>query len=68
MPTFGLKSCAMGISTISSPGLRRWLRSFGVRHFETQEPSDLDWSAALIVVAESPRARLPSCRFTLTTP
>ena len=31
----------MGISTISNPGLRRWLASFGVEHFETQEPSDL---------------------------
>ena len=31
----------MGISHISSPGLRRWLSAFGVAHFETQEPSDL---------------------------
>jgi hypothetical protein len=27
-----------GLSTISAPGLRRWLSSFGVSQFETQEP------------------------------
>ncbi len=42
----------MGISTISRPGLRRWLGSFGVRHFETQEPSDLEYDPQLVVVAE----------------
>ncbi|MEO8295495.1 MAG: hypothetical protein ABI613_08280, partial [Gemmatimonadota bacterium] len=42
----------MGISTISSPGLRRWLSSFGVRHFETQEPSDLEYDPQLVIVAE----------------
>ena len=41
-----------GISTISSMGLRRWLASFGVRHFETQEPSDLEYDPQLVVVAE----------------
>jgi hypothetical protein len=41
-----------GISTISAPGLRRWLASFGVRHFETQEPSDLEYDPQLSVVAE----------------
>lgn len=41
-----------GISTISAPGLRRWLASFGVRHFETQEPSDLEYDPQLVVVAE----------------
>lgn len=41
-----------GISTLSSPGLRRWLSSFGVRHFETQEPSDLEYDPQLVVVAE----------------
>jgi len=41
-----------GLSTISSPGLRRWLASFGVRHFETQEPSDLEYDPNLVVVAE----------------
>jgi hypothetical protein len=42
----------MGISTISRPGLRRWLASFGVRHFETQEPLDLEYDPQLVVVAE----------------
>jgi hypothetical protein len=41
-----------GISHISSPGLRRWLAGFGVRHFETQEPSDLEYDPQLVVVAE----------------
>ena len=41
-----------GISHISSPGLRRWLAAFGVRHFETQEPSDLEYDPQLRVVAE----------------
>jgi hypothetical protein len=41
-----------GLSTISAPGLRRWLASFGVRHFETQEPSDLEYDPQLEVVAE----------------
>ena len=41
-----------GISYISSPGLRKWLAAFGVRHFETQEPSDLEYDPQLVVVAE----------------
>jgi hypothetical protein len=41
-----------GISTISSPGLRRWLAAFGVQQFETQEPSDLEYDPQLSVVAE----------------
>jgi hypothetical protein len=41
-----------GLSTISAPGLRRWLSSFGVDHFETQEPSDLEYDPQLVVVAE----------------
>lgn len=41
-----------GLSTISRPGLRRWLAAFGVRHFETQEPSDLEYDPQLVVVAE----------------
>jgi hypothetical protein len=41
-----------GISTITAPGLRRWLASFGVRHFETQEPSDLEYDPQIAVVAE----------------
>jgi hypothetical protein len=42
----------MGISRISSPGLRSWLAGFGVRHFATQEPSDLEYDPQLCVVAE----------------
>lgn len=41
-----------GISTISRPGLRRWLAGLGVRHFATQEPSDLEYDPQLVVVAE----------------
>ena len=41
-----------GISTITAPGLRRWLASFGVRQFETQEPSDLEYDPQIAVVAE----------------
>ncbi len=41
-----------GISTITAPGLRRWLASFGVRQFQTQEPSDLEYDPHLAVVAE----------------
>jgi hypothetical protein len=41
-----------GISTITAPGLRRWLSSFGVRQFETQEPSDLEYDPQVAVVAE----------------
>ena len=39
-------------SRLSSPGLQRWLSQFGVRHFETQEPSDLEYDPQLTVVAE----------------
>jgi hypothetical protein len=42
----------MGVSTISNSGLRRWLASFGVKNFETQEPSDLEYDPQLVVVAE----------------
>jgi hypothetical protein len=42
----------MGLSTITRPGIRRWLSAFGVRHFETQEPSDLEYDPQLAVVAE----------------
>jgi len=41
-----------GLSTISGAGLRNWLAAFGVRHFETQEPSDLEYDPQLVVVAE----------------
>ncbi len=39
-------------SSISSPGVVRWLSYFGVTHFETQEPSDLEYDPKLTVVAE----------------
>ncbi len=42
----------MSLSQISSTGLRRWLAGFGVRHFTTQEPSDLEYDPQLQVVAE----------------
>lgn len=42
----------MGLSTITRPGIRRWLSAFGVRHFQTQEPSDLEYDPQLVVVAE----------------
>ena len=42
----------MGLSTITRPGIRRWLSQLGVRHFETQEPSDLEYDPQLVVVAE----------------
>ena len=42
----------MGRSTISRPGLRQWLGAFGVEHFETQEPSDLEYDPQLAVVAQ----------------
>lgn len=48
---FGVNLWA-GVSHISTPGLRRWLSAFGVRYFETQEPSDLEYDPQLRVVAE----------------
>ncbi|PKL82671.1 MAG: hypothetical protein CVV24_08890 [Ignavibacteriae bacterium HGW-Ignavibacteriae-3] len=42
----------MGLSNISSPGVAVWLAGFGVRHFVTQEPSDLEYDPQLSVVAE----------------
>lgn len=41
-----------GLSTISGSGLRRWLSEFGVTHFETEEPSDIEYDPQLVVVAE----------------
>ena len=48
---FGINLWA-GVSHMSSPGLRKWLGAFGVTHFETQEPSDLEYDPQLRVVAE----------------
>lgn len=42
----------MGLSHISTPGVSSWLAVFGVTHFETQEPSDLEYDPQLRVVAE----------------
>lgn len=48
---FGIKLWT-GLSTISSKGTRNWLAAFGVKYFETQEPSDLEYDPQLSVVAE----------------
>ena len=40
------------LSTISSKGTRNWLAAFGVKYFETLEPSDLEYDSQLSVVAE----------------
>jgi hypothetical protein len=48
---FGIRLWS-GLSTISSRGTRMWLSSFGVKYFETQEPSDLEYDTQLSVVAE----------------
>jgi Permuted papain-like amidase enzyme, YaeF/YiiX, C92 family len=42
----------MGVSRLSTPGVISWLSALGVRHFETQEPSDLEYDPQLCVVAE----------------
>ncbi len=42
----------MGKSTISSLGTAKLLSGFGVKHFETQEPSDLEYDPQLTVVTE----------------
>lgn len=42
----------MGVSYLSSPTVTAWLASTGVRHFETQEPADLEYDSQLQVVAE----------------
>jgi hypothetical protein len=42
----------MGKSTISSTGTAKLLAGFGVKYFETQEPSDLEYDPQLTVVAE----------------
>src|SRR5437016_1781347 len=42
----------MGISHISSHGVTLWLSAFGVKHFLTNEPSDLEYDPQIRVVAE----------------
>ena len=39
-------------TTMSSPGVVSWLGDFGVRNFETQAPTDLEYDPQLSVVAE----------------
>ena len=41
-----------GLTTTSAEGTARWLAAFGVRHFETHGPSDLEYDPSLVVVAE----------------
>ncbi len=40
------------LSTMSSPGLARWMAGFGVEHLRTHGPSDLEYDPQLRVVAE----------------
>ncbi|MFT4605907.1 MAG: hypothetical protein ACI9W4_002652 [Rhodothermales bacterium] len=42
----------MAMSSISNPGLKRWLGLLGVTFFETQEPGDIAYDPQLAVVAE----------------
>jgi len=42
----------MGMSHLSTRGVIAWLSALGVRHFETQEPSDLEYDPQLRVIAE----------------
>jgi hypothetical protein len=42
----------MGMSTVSRQGVKSWLSGMGVRHFEAQEPSDLEYDPQVRVVAE----------------
>ena len=41
-----------GLSSMSGAGLTRWLGAFGVRHFRTIAPSDLEYDPQMRVVAE----------------
>lgn len=42
----------MALSRVSRPGIRAWLADLGARHFNLQEPSDLEYDPQLRVVAE----------------
>jgi len=48
---FGVKLW-MNLSQLSTPGVTSWLAALGVRNFESQEPSDLEYDPQLQVVAE----------------
>ena len=41
-----------GLTSMSSRGVTSWLAAFGVEHFETHGPSDLEYDPKLRVVAE----------------
>lgn len=41
-----------GTTHMSSPGVMKWLSYFGVTHFETQAPADLEYDPQLSIVAE----------------
>jgi hypothetical protein len=41
-----------GTTRMSAPGVVKWLSWFGVTHFETQAPADLEYDPQLSVVAE----------------
>ena len=41
-----------GLTSMSSRGVTAWLAGFGVTHFETHGPSDLEYDPKLAVVAE----------------
>lgn len=41
-----------GLTRMSSPATARWLAAFGVRHFVTHGPSDLEYDPKLVAVAE----------------
>jgi len=41
-----------GTTRMSGPGVVKWLSYFGVTHFETQAPADLEYDPQLAVVAE----------------
>jgi hypothetical protein len=41
-----------GTSRMSAPGVMKWLSYFGVTHFETQAPADLEYDPQLSIVAE----------------
>ena len=42
----------MNLSHLSTPGVTSWLAALGVRNFESQEPSDLEYDPQLRIVAE----------------
>ena len=42
----------MGLSHLSGRGVTSWLGLLGARHFDTQEPSDLEYDPQLRIVAE----------------